>query len=103
MTMNKNVIRISINGTVYPARPTMGAMLRFKRETGKEVSQMAPDSISEIAIWMWCCAKSACNADKVDFPYSMEDFADAVDMETLSEFNSQTSAGLESGDEKKSL
>jgi hypothetical protein len=30
-------IEVTINGEAFPCRPTMGAMLRFKRETGKEV------------------------------------------------------------------
>ena len=32
-------IEVTINGTAYPCRPTMGAMLRFKKETGKEVTE----------------------------------------------------------------
>ena len=33
-------IEIMINGKAYPCRQTMGAMLRFKKETGKEVTEL---------------------------------------------------------------
>ena len=31
-------IEVTINGAKYPCRPTMGAMLRFKKETGKTLT-----------------------------------------------------------------
>ena len=34
-------IEVTINGAKYPCRPTMGAMLRFKKETGKMPSEYA--------------------------------------------------------------
>ena len=36
--MKKTIV--TIDGQEYPCRPTMGAMLRFKRETGKEVNEI---------------------------------------------------------------
>ena len=59
-------IQISINGKAYPCRQTMGAMLRFKRETGREVTESSEGSLSDIVTLLWCCIVSACNADKVD-------------------------------------
>ena len=35
------MIEVKINGKSYPCRPTMGAMLRFKKETGKEVTEIS--------------------------------------------------------------
>ena len=77
---------ILINGVEYPCRQTLGGMLRFKRETGKEVTSIKEGDISDIAVLVWCYVKSACNADKVEFPYSLEDFADSIDPETLTKF-----------------
>lgn len=34
-------IEIVVNGKAYPCRQTMGALLRFKRETGKEVTEVS--------------------------------------------------------------
>lgn len=35
-------IEVIINGVAYPCSPTMGAMLRFKQETGREITEMDP-------------------------------------------------------------
>ena len=53
-------------------------MLRFKRETGKEVTEIENGSISDLTAYLYCCIKSASKADGVDFDYSLEDFADAL-------------------------
>lgn len=84
--MNKNVsitIKAS-DGKTYPCRVTLGAMRRFKQETGRD-----PDSINGVAdmsVFIWCCCMSACNADGVEFGVSLDDFCDLVDVSTLSEF-----------------
>lgn len=78
------IINIKVNGKEYKARMTMGAMLRFKRETGKEVDQI--DAPSDMITFIWCVLVSCCAADKVEFPYSLEEFADNMDMEVLHEF-----------------
>ena len=41
-------IEVTINGTAYPCRPTMGAMLRFKKETGKEVTEITSNSLTDL-------------------------------------------------------
>ena len=57
----------------------MGSMLRFRQETGHDVNSMREDDLAEMITFIWCCVKSACNADKVEFGYSLMDFADSVD------------------------
>ena len=52
--MNKNVsVTIAASdGKTYPCRVTLGAMRRFKQETGKD-----PDNISgvdDLAVFIWC-------------------------------------------------
>lgn len=77
---------IQINGQDYPCRVTMGAMVRFKRESGKDVSELCQDDVSDLVLFLWCCVKSACNADSVDFAYSFEGFADALTPQDMNQF-----------------
>lgn len=71
-------ITITIDGKDYPCRVTMGAMLRFKRETGREVTTVKNDELSLLAVWLWCCIASASKHDGVAFDLSVDDFADSV-------------------------
>ena len=41
-------------GKEYPCRQTMGAMLRFKRETGREVTDMTY-GVSDLCTYLYCC------------------------------------------------
>ena len=74
------------NGVAYPCRQTMGAMLRFKQETGKEVTEIDPGSFSDLCTYLWCCVKSASKADGLDFNLSLMDFADNVTPEEATEW-----------------
>lgn len=99
-------VKIQIDGASFPCRQTMGAMLRFKRETGKEVTELHADSISDMVTFLWCCISSACQHDKIDFNLSLMDFADSISNEDLAEWTSAVfSAPAEGNDkgEKKSL
>lgn len=75
-------IDITINGKSYPCRPTMGAMLRFKSETGHEVTEM-DGGFTEACTYLWCCLVSACRRDHIDFDMSLMDFADAISPEDM--------------------
>ena len=77
---------ITINGKEYPCRVTMGAMLRFKRETGHDVSQLDERDVSDLITLLWCCVASASKADGVEFRLSLLDFADRLDPDTLNGF-----------------
>ena len=92
-----------VGGVEYPCRATMGAMLRFKRETGREVTEMDATSVSDLALWLWCCVASACNADGVSFGLSAMDFADQLSPETLRQWSESHDAppAAEQGAEKK--
>lgn len=70
---------IMIDGIAYPCRPTMGAMLRFKRETGKELTEMESKSISELCTFLYCCVASASAAEGREFNLSLMEFADRID------------------------
>lgn len=99
-------IEIEVNGKVYPCRQTMGAMLRFKHETGKEVTEIDGNSLSDLCTFLWCCVVSACKADGISFDMSLMDFADSLSAEDMAGWSSSIRAdGIDSDEtdsEKKS-
>lgn len=78
--------KINVGGRELPCRVTMGAMLRFKRETRRDVSEMSSGDISDLITFMWCCVSSACVADGTEFGLTLEEFADRMDPESLGRF-----------------
>lgn len=96
---------VNINGQDYPCRPTMGAMLRFKKETGKEVTELQNGSFSDLCAYLYCCVASACAADKIPFDMTFMDFADALSPEDMTAWATQMQGETnqeESDSEKKS-
>lgn len=74
-----------MNGKQYPCRPTMGAILRFKQETGKEVSEIS--GLSDWVAYLYCCIASATRCDTgTEFPLSLMDFADSIPQEAVVEW-----------------
>lgn len=100
-------IEIRIDGKAYPCRQTMGAMLRFKKETGKEVTEIS-DNLSDMCAYLYCCTLSACKKDGIKFDMSLMDFADSITPEDLNQWTAEVSDTTEqmpeegSEDEKKS-
>jgi hypothetical protein len=78
--------KIVIRSMEYPCRVTMGAMIRFKRETGRDVSKIESGDVADMICFMWCCVTSACKADKVEFGMNLEEFADSFDVNEMQEF-----------------
>lgn len=70
-------VEITVNGVAYSCKPTMGAMLRFKEETGKEINQM-DGGFTDMCIYLWCCIKSAAARENKEFSLSVMEFADGV-------------------------
>lgn len=102
MSMAK--IEVTINGKEYPCRGTMGAMLRFKKETGKEITEITNTDFTDLCTYLYCCVASACAADKVPFDMSFMEFADALNPEEMTAWAKQMqTAATDSADaEKKS-
>lgn len=75
--------KITIGGREFPCRATMGAMWRFRHETGHEVTDMDLRNMSEVAVWLWCCVASACEADGVEFGMGFLQFADRISPEVM--------------------
>lgn len=83
--MNKYTIRIE--GHSYPARMTMGAMLLFKRTTGKDVAELDTSNIEEMLVLMWACAVSASRAEGDPLPYDFTEFCDHIDINDVNAWN----------------
>lgn len=92
--------KLNINGKEYPCRVTMGAMLRFRNETGHDVSAMRDGDTAELVTFLYCCVASACNADGVEFGFSLTDFADRLDPEMVTEFYNDTQGDAGTPDSK---
>lgn len=86
--------KITINGTEYPCRQTMGAFLRYKRETGKEATEIKGE-LSEVLTFLYCCIQSACSAENRKFDYTLTAFADAVTMEDIDRWTTAMNAEAE--------
>ena len=84
-------IEIVIDNKAYPCRQTMGAMLRFKKETGKEVTELG-NSLSDMCAYLFCCVASACKHDGVKFDMSLMDFADSLTPEDLNKWTDTVNA-----------
>lgn len=81
--MTKKTIFIEVGDRKYPFRMTLGAMLRFKRATGKEVTELNEESVEEMASFLYACLASACAADKVPFSYTFDEFCDLLSVEDM--------------------
>ena len=102
----KTEFTVTINGKEYPCKPTMGAMLRFKEQTGREVTQITADSLSDVCVYLYCCIVSASKREGVEFNMSLMDFADSVTTADIDAWQSAISDDapdtLSAEDEKKS-
>ena len=86
-------IEITVGGRHYPCRPTMGAMLRFRQQTDREITQIDPESLTDLCTYLWCCTVSACKREGIDFNMTLMDFADAVTPEEMAAWNEAIAAG----------
>ena len=77
--------KVKVGDREFPIRMNMGAMLRFKRLTGREVSELMNGDMEGMITLVYACTASACNADGVEFGYTLEDFADNLEPESFSE------------------
>lgn len=95
---------IVIGGREYPCRVTMGALVRFKRATGHDVSRLDTGDMEEMMTFLWCCVASACAADGVEMDLSMEGMADRIEPADLNGFyGSMAAPGSVEGAEKKAM
>lgn len=95
--MEKQMI-IKVNGKSLPCFPTMGAMLRFREETGREVTEIKGHEVSALCTYLWCTVKSACARTGKEFDMGVQEFCDNVDPKTLNEWQ-KSMESLENEDE----
>lgn len=93
-------IMIEVGGKEWPCRLTMGAMLLFKQNVGKDVSAMDGNNVEEMLWLMWCCIKSASRADGKEFDVDFALFCDMVTPADIAKWNQQIAEANEA--EKKS-
>lgn len=79
------MLTIKVNGKDYPCYETCGAALRFKQETGHDVSEMKDST--DMVTFLYCRTKSACVREHIDFDMSLQEFADNVLVEDLVSVN----------------
>ena len=60
------------HGREWPCRLTLGALRRYKQETGEDASQLKGES--SLGVLLWCCVKSACQADGVPMDVGLDEF-----------------------------
>ena len=85
-----------------PCFSTMGAMLRFKRETGKEATTVDGSSLTDLVTYVWCCALSASALEGEPLKMSLEDFADRLqpaDIEAWSKQMAEENASDDADDD----
>ena len=76
--------KITINGVTYPCRLSIGAMNRYKRITGTDVSKMDNEDFEAVSTLIYCCLVSGCSAESVDHPFKSADhLADHLAVEEL--------------------
>lgn len=78
---------IEIDGREYPVRMVMGALLMYKRETGRDASEMDPTDMESLLMLLYCCAVCASRAERIDFPYSFEQFCDLITPQDVTAWN----------------
>lgn len=91
-------MKIRINEKEYPLYVTMGALLRYKRETGHDVSELKDGDLEAMMMLMWCCVACASQAHGIDFPLDFETFCNSNTLEEVKRWRDQTES---SGGQKK--
>jgi hypothetical protein len=69
----------------------MGAFLRFKRETGREATEMTND-LTDLLTFLYCCTASASAADGIEFNFTLEEFADLISPDELNQWTAAMQA-----------
>ena len=78
---------IEICGREYPVRMVMGALLMYKRETGRDASEMDAADMESLLMLLYCCAVCASRAEGIDFPYSFEQMCDLITPQDVAAWN----------------
>ena len=94
-------LEVVVNGVAYPCHPTMGAMLRFKKETGKEITEIKADSLTDLCTYLYCCVASASASAGKAFGMSLLEFADSLAPEDMQAWAQSMNTGKPEGEGEK--
>lgn len=83
---------ITINSISYPCFPTMGAIVRFRDLTGREITEIKPHEVSAVCRYLYCVVLSACRRTNTPFDVSEEEFLDALTPEDINRWASTFAA-----------
>lgn len=73
---------ITIQGKQYPFRLTIGAMVRYKHDTGEDFSEFKGNDMEKLGMIVYHGTRSACRAEGIDFPFEKkEDMLDYIDVQ----------------------
>lgn len=94
-------IEVIVDGTAYPCAGNMGAMLRFKEATGRDINTLDPSSVSDVCTYLWCCVASQSRKEGVKFDMSLMDFADWISLDDLAQWNLSMNEGEDVAEKKR--
>lgn len=86
---------INVGGKELPCRITMGALLLYKRNMGKNAVLGENAGFEEMLMFMWCCIVSACKADGVEFDMDFETFCCHLEPDDVTAWNEAIAAANE--------
>ena len=92
---------LTLDGKTYPCRVTMGAFVRFKRETGRDASQLDATDTADNLLFLHCCLLSACNADKVECNIDFLTFADLLAPSDMQNFYADMASTATDSEKKR--
>lgn len=78
--------KIKLLGKEYPYTASMGALIRYKEVSGKDVSEDTDADASSVILMMWCGVKAACSALDITFDMDLQQFTDALEPEEFIAF-----------------
>lgn len=81
--MKKHFITLT-TGEKFPVEMSLGAMLLFKHETGKEATEADMGSLSDLTILLWGGAAAASEVQGIPFLFTPQQFANRLTSEALS-------------------
>lgn len=92
-------LTVNVDGKDFPCYFTMGAAVIFKDITGRDTTEM-DDGLSDLAVYLYACCKSASRREKTDFPFEdVQDFADGIDIGEVARL-SEIMLGTDDGKKK---
>lgn len=85
---------VRIKGKEYPIKPTMWALLQFKRDKDINVSELKADDIELMLYYTWLCVKGACRQASIGFDLPFEEYLEYVEGDPTEAIIAEKLAGV---------